>query len=56
MATATHDSGNRNPTLASAVPGMTLVSGTGEVVDLGRQSPDFEGAVVPNPLRRTALD
>jgi hypothetical protein len=35
---------------------MALVSGTGEVVHLGRQCPDFKGAVVPNPVRRTVLD
>jgi alditol oxidase len=46
VATATHGSGNANPTLASAVEAMTLVSGTGEVIHLGQQSPDFEGAVV----------
>ena len=46
VATATHGSGNGNPTLASAVQAMTLVSGTGEVVRLGRQSPEFEGGVV----------
>jgi alditol oxidase len=46
VATATHGSGNGNPTLASAVQAMTLVSGTGEVVHLGRQSGEFEGAVV----------
>jgi alditol oxidase len=46
VATATHGSGNGNPTLASAVQAMTLVSGTGEVIHLGQQSPELEGAVV----------
>src|SRR5215213_6641711 len=46
VATANHGSGNANPTLASAVQAMTLVSGTGEVIHLSQQSPDFEGAVV----------
>ena len=46
VATATHGSGNGNPTLSSAVQAMTLVSGTGEVVRLGRQSPEFDGGVV----------
>ncbi len=46
VATATHGSGNHNPTLASAVTAMTLVSGTGDLVRLDQQSPDFPGAVV----------
>jgi alditol oxidase len=46
VATATHGSGNGNPTLASAVQGMTLVSGTGDVVHLDQQFSDFDGAVV----------
>jgi alditol oxidase len=46
VATATHGSGNGNPTLSSAVRGMTLVSGTGEIVHLDQKSPDFDGAVV----------
>jgi alditol oxidase len=46
VATATHGSGNRNPSLASAVKAMTLVSGTGDVVQLNEDSPDFPGAVV----------
>ncbi|HZA92456.1 MAG TPA: FAD-binding protein, partial [Gemmatimonadales bacterium] len=46
VATATHGSGNGNPTLASAAQAMTLVSGTGEVIHLGQQSPELEGAVV----------
>lgn len=46
VATATHGSGNRNPTLASAVTAMTLVTGTGDLVHLDRDSADFPGAVV----------
>src|SRR5215207_321949 len=46
VATATHGSGNSNPTLASAVQAMTLVSGTGEVVHLGQRAAELAGAVV----------
>ena len=46
VATATHGSGNRNQTLASAVTAMTLISGTGELVAIDRGHPDFPGAVV----------
>jgi xylitol oxidase len=46
VATATHGSGNHNATLASAVTAMTLVSGTGDLVHLDRESADFPGVVV----------
>jgi xylitol oxidase len=46
VATATHGSGNHNPTLASAVKAMTLVIATGDRVHLDQASPDFPGAVV----------
>jgi alditol oxidase len=46
VATATHGSGSGNPTLASAVNAMTLISGTGDLVHLDHDSPDFAGAVV----------
>ena len=46
VATATHGSGNHNPTLASAVKAMTMVIGTGDLVQLDQKSPDFPGAVV----------
>ena len=46
VATATHGSGNHNQTLASAVTAMTLISGTGELVTIDRDHPDFPGAVV----------
>ena len=46
VATATHGSGNDNQSLASAVVGLVLVDGTGEVVRLGSDSPDLPGAVV----------
>ena len=45
VATATHGSGNDNQSLASAVVGLTLVDGTGELVRLGSDSPDLPGAV-----------
>jgi alditol oxidase len=46
IATATHGSGNANQSLSSAVSGLTLVSGTGELVAIDRSSPDLAGAVV----------
>ena len=45
VATATHGSGNDNRSLASAVVGLTLVDGTGELVRIGPDSPDLPGAV-----------
>jgi xylitol oxidase len=46
VATATHGSGNANPSLASAVTGLSLVTGTGDLVHVERGAPDFIGAVV----------
>lgn len=46
VATATHGSGNTNPTLASAVTGLSLVTGTADLVRVERDAPDFNGAVV----------
>ncbi len=47
-ATATHGSGDHNGNLASAVVGMELVTATGEVVNLSRDSQpeQFQGMVV----------
>jgi xylitol oxidase len=44
-ATATHGSGISNPSLASAVVGMTLVT-SGEILNLTPVDPEFQGAVV----------
>jgi xylitol oxidase len=46
IATGTHGSGNGNGGLASAVAGLTLVTASGDLVELDRDSPDFAGAVV----------
>ena len=46
VATATHGSGNRNQTLAAAVTGMTMISGTAKLVTIDRGHPDFPGTVV----------
>jgi xylitol oxidase len=46
VATATHGSGNANPSLASAVTGLSLVTGTADLVRMERDAPDFAGAVV----------
>ena len=46
ISTGTHGSGDRNGTLATAVAGLTLVTAAGEIVDLRRGDPDFDGAVV----------
>jgi xylitol oxidase len=47
-ATATHGSGDRNGNLATAVSGMELVTGNGEVIGLSREQnrEQLEGAVV----------
>ena len=45
-ATATHGSGAANQNLAAAVSGLTLVTATGDVVDLCRGDDGFDGAVV----------
>jgi xylitol oxidase len=46
VATATHGSGALNPNLATAVSSMELVTGTGDLVTIDRDHPDFAGAVV----------
>jgi xylitol oxidase len=46
VATGTHGSGDRNPSLAAAVLGVELVTADGELVRLDRDHPDFPGAVV----------
>lgn len=46
IATATHGSGDRNGNLATAVAGLRLLTGEGELLDLVRGDEGFEGAVV----------
>ncbi|WP_233507147.1 D-arabinono-1,4-lactone oxidase [Jiangella anatolica] len=46
VATATHGSGDRNGNLATAVTGLQLVGGDGELLAVRRGDPDFPGAVV----------
>ena len=46
VATATHGSGDANGNLATAVAGLELVCGTGELVAAARGDPDFDGLVV----------
>lgn len=46
IATATHGSGDRNGNLATAVSGLRILDGTGELVDLRRGDEGFDGAVV----------
>ncbi|HEY6683715.1 MAG TPA: FAD-binding protein, partial [Propionibacteriaceae bacterium] len=46
VATATHGSGNANQSLASAVTGMSLITGSGDQVLIDHGSPEFAGAVV----------
>lgn len=46
IATATHGSGDRNGTLATAVAALDIVDGRGELVHLQRGDADFPGAVV----------
>jgi xylitol oxidase len=46
IATATHGSGDRNGNLASAVAGLRILNGSGELVDLRRGDDGFDGAVV----------
>lgn len=46
IATGTHGSGNRIPSLAASVAGLELVLASGEVLRLRRGDPDFDGAVV----------
>lgn len=46
IATSTHGSGNSNGTLATAVAGLEIVTGGGELLRVGRDHPDFHGFVV----------
>jgi xylitol oxidase len=46
IATGTHGSGDRIPSLAASVAGLELVLASGEVLQLRRGDPDFDGAVV----------
>jgi xylitol oxidase len=46
VATATHGSGDANGNLATAVAGLELVCGTGELLAAARGEPDFDGMVV----------
>jgi alditol oxidase len=46
VATATHGSGNANPSLASAVTAMNVVTGTADLLRIDHTSPEFPGAVV----------
>jgi alditol oxidase len=44
--TATHGSGAGNGNLATAVAGLEMVTATGDLIEMGRDHPDFCGAVV----------
>jgi alditol oxidase len=46
IATATHGSGDANGNLATAVAGLQLVTSDGELIDVARGDPDFDGIVV----------
>ena len=46
IATGTHGSGNALGTLASAVSGLQLVTGGGELLEVDRAHPEFDGMVV----------
>ncbi|MCW4458710.1 FAD-binding protein [Microbacterium sp. MPKO10] len=46
IATGTHGSGNRVPSLAAAVAGLELVTASGDIVTLRRGDADFDAAVV----------
>ncbi len=46
VATGTHGSGPGNQNLAAAVSGLELVTGDGDLVELRRGGPGFDGAVV----------
>jgi xylitol oxidase len=60
VATATHGSGDTNGNLATAVAGLELVTSEGEVVEVSRGEPDFDGVVVGlgalGAVTRIALD
>jgi alditol oxidase len=46
VATATHGSGDANGNLATAVAGLELVTSDGEMLEVSRGGPDFDGLVV----------
>src|SRR5215212_1803389 len=46
VATATHGSGEANGNLATAVAGLELVTSGGEIIEISRGEPDFDGLVV----------
>jgi xylitol oxidase len=46
IATATHGSGDRNGNLSTAVAGLRILTGSGEIVDFVRGDDGFEGAAV----------
>jgi alditol oxidase len=46
VATGTHGSGDSNGNLATAVAGLEILTGSGELVSLRRGDPDFPGSVV----------
>src|ERR687886_170826 len=46
VATATHGSGNTNGNHATAVAGRQLVTSSGEIIEVSRGEPDFDGLVV----------
>lgn len=46
IATGTHGSGNAVPSLAASVAGLEIVLASGDVLELRRGDPDFDGAVV----------
>lgn len=60
VATGTHGSGDRTPSLAAAVAGVELVGADGELVRAARGDEDFDGMVVAlgalGVLTRVALD
>ncbi len=46
VATGTHGSGDRNGSLSTAVAGLQLVTAAGELIEVKRGEPDFDGMVV----------
>jgi alditol oxidase len=46
VATATHGSGETNGNLATAVVGLELVTSRGEIIEISRGEPDFDGLMV----------
>ncbi|WP_323960113.1 FAD-binding protein [Arthrobacter sp. JZ12] len=46
VATGTHGSGNRNRSLAAAVVGLELVTGSGDLIAFDAGNPDLAGAVI----------